>query len=71
MADSGLLFLLLLFAIWIYIWLPASMASRRGRSAIGWVLLSLIFSPLLSIIALLVLGRTVEATLADMEKRRS
>jgi hypothetical protein len=33
------------------------MASNRGRSALIWVLVSLVFSPLLAIFLLLVLGR--------------
>jgi hypothetical protein len=46
----------MIFVIWLYIVVPAQMAGRRDRSAIGWVLISLIFSPLAAIIALLVLG---------------
>jgi hypothetical protein len=52
--------LILLFAVfvvvWFYIVLPARMASRRGRSAFGWVLVSLICSPLLAMFLLLVMG---------------
>lgn len=42
--------------VWFYIFLPAGMAERRNRSQIGWVLISLFFSPIIAIIALLVLG---------------
>ncbi|WP_165899106.1 hypothetical protein [Rhodovulum steppense] len=58
-------------ALWLYILLPASMATDRGRSAVGWVCLTLIFSPFLTIIALLVLGPTVETTLARFREEES
>ena len=54
--EPILLLFALIFGVWLYIFLPAKMAERRGRSAIGWVLISLIFSPLIAIIALWVLG---------------
>lgn len=57
--------LMLGFVFWLYIWLPASMAEKRGRSAFGWVFLTFIFSPFITIIALLVLGSTFENTLAE------
>lgn len=46
----------IIFVIWLYIVVPAQMAGRRDRSTVGWVLISLIFSPIVAIIALLVLG---------------
>lgn len=46
----------MIFVFWLYIIVPAKMAERRGRSTIGWVLISLIFSPFIAIIALWVLG---------------
>ncbi len=58
--------LLLCFLGWLYILLPAEMAEERGRSALGWVLITIIFSPFVSIIALLVLGPTVETVLAKI-----
>lgn len=42
--------------LWIYILLPAGMATKRGRSAFGWVVLSLLFSPVLACLLLLLLG---------------
>jgi hypothetical protein len=45
-----------LFAFWLYILLPANMAAARGRSAFGWVLLSLLFSPILACLLLMLLG---------------
>jgi hypothetical protein len=48
--------LVLPFAGWLYIFLPAWVAEERGRSAFWWVLLSIIISPFFSIIALLILG---------------
>ncbi|MGA0543244.1 hypothetical protein [Neotabrizicola sp. VNH66] len=44
------------FTLWLFILLPARMAEARGRSAIAWVLLSLIFSPFFSIFFLWLLG---------------
>lgn len=54
----GLLLLLaaLWFVLWLYILLPARMAEARGRSAVVWVLLSLLFSPLFAIFFLWLLG---------------
>jgi hypothetical protein len=54
--EPIILLLALIFGVWLYIFVPAKMAERRGRSAFGWVLISLIFSPLIAIIALWVLG---------------
>ena len=60
-ATSGFLGIILaLFAlyvvVWFYILLPARMAEKCGRSAFGWVILSLIFSPILACILLWLLG---------------
>ena len=49
-------FAVLAFAVWIYILLPAEMAGNRGRSKLGWVLISLFFSPVIAVVGLLVLG---------------
>jgi uncharacterized BrkB/YihY/UPF0761 family membrane protein len=58
---EGLFFLIfglvaLYFVLWIYILLPARMAEARGRSALGWVLLSILFSPILACLLLWLLG---------------
>lgn len=55
---SEILLTLLFFAFFFgfCIFLPASMARTRGRSAVLWVLVSLFLSPLLAILLLLVLG---------------
>lgn len=53
--------LLLLFIITIVVVLlvvPVKMANRRGRSAIVWFLFSLLFSPFLAMLFLLLLGET-------------
>ena len=60
-ATSGFLGIMLgLFAlylvVWFYILLPARMAESRGRSVFGWVLLSLVFSPILACLLLWLLG---------------
>ena len=46
----------LYIVLWIYILLPAGMATKRGRSAFGWAVLSLLFSPILACLLLLLLG---------------
>ncbi len=59
---------LLVFVVWLYIFLPMEMAEERGRSAGGWLLLTLITSPVFTIIALMVLGPTYEHLLAQKEE---
>ena len=55
---SMLLGLVALYVVvWILILLPAGMATSRGRSAFGWVLVSLLFSPILACLLLLLLGQ--------------
>ena len=54
--DGIVILLVIVFAFWLYIVLPWQMAERRDRSPVGWVLISIIFSPIVAIIALLVLG---------------
>lgn len=48
--------------IWIFILLPAGMAERRGRSQFGWVVLSLLFSPILACLLLALLGNNPNQT---------
>ena len=59
MTDAALIIvsvaiLVVLWLFWIHI--PATMARNRGRSALGWVLLAWVLSPLWIIIILLILG---------------
>ena len=56
----------LILTLWLYIFLPASMARKRGRSVIGWVLLFWIISPLWGIIILLVLGDSKQKIREDI-----
>lgn len=44
------------FAVWIVIYVPATMAINRDRSAVLWVIVSLLITPLLSILLLWILG---------------
>jgi len=46
--------------VWLFIFLPASMAERRNRSIFIWVLISLVGSPLLAVLLLLALGDAPE-----------
>ncbi len=48
--------LALYFVVWVYILLPAGMAERRNRSQFLWVLVSLIGSPILACLLLLLFG---------------
>lgn len=57
-----------LLALWLYIFLPVSMAKKRGRSALGWVLLFLIISPLWGVILLLILGNKKRRTVKNIAK---
>jgi hypothetical protein len=46
----------LFFAYWIYIGITRRMAKNRHRDPLGWILLSLFVSPLLTWIILLIAG---------------
>lgn len=46
----------LYFSLWLFILLPARMAEARGRSSLGWILVSIFFSPFLAIFLLWLLG---------------
>jgi hypothetical protein len=48
--------MVLFVSFWLCILIPAEMAKGRNRSAIVWVLVSLLFSPILAIILLWALG---------------
>jgi len=48
-------------AIWLVFIVPADMAKAHGRSALGWVLVSVCFSPFGAIILLYLLGDAPEA----------
>ena len=56
--------LVVLWLFWIHI--PANMARNRGRSALGWVLLAWVLSPLWIIIILLILGDSKEKLSKDI-----
>ena len=50
----------LLFLWYFWVRLPAQMARKRGRSALGWVLLFWFLSPIWGAILLLVVGDSWE-----------
>lgn len=54
--------LVLAGAVYIFIILPMNMAKTRDRNPFGWVLISLLASPLVAIIGLLVLGRALPSS---------
>lgn len=59
MGDAGsilFVFMAIFLVVWLYIILPAQMAGTRNRSAVIWVLISFVGSPLLAILLLLALG---------------
>jgi len=51
-----LYFLLIAFTVWLFILLPAQMASNRNRHPFIWVLISLLGTPILAILRLMALG---------------
>lgn len=59
----GVLVLIGIFLIYVY--LPVSMAKKRGRSRLGWTLIFWFTTPLIGIIALLVAGDSQEKILAE------
>ena len=56
----------LILILWLYVLPPAKMARKRGRSAIGWVLLFWIISPLWGIIVLFALGDSKQKIREDI-----
>jgi len=56
LASLFLSLIVLIFVIWFWIFLPLQMANRRNRSAVIWLLISILFSPILAILLLLALG---------------
>ncbi len=46
----------LAFVIWLWIIVPMNMAQNRNRSALIWVLIAIVGSPLLAILLLYALG---------------
>ena len=56
--------------ILLCIYLPAKLAKNRGRSALGWVLLSYIITPFLACILLLIVGNSTEKILRDMQQEK-
>lgn len=56
MEEIFLVALVLLLFFCCYIYLPVKMAKKRGRSAVGWVLVFFIISPLWGSIVLGILG---------------
>ena len=66
----GLIALVGLFVLWfLWVRLPAQMARERGRSALGWVLLTWMLTPLWTIILLLILGDSDEKIAEDVIRR--
>lgn len=61
MAETIILLLVGLLALWFVLWLfillPANMATDRNRSVFVWVLISLFGSPILAILLLIALGK--------------
>ena len=73
MTETGLLVLIAVIAIFIlwlfWIRIPAQMARKRGRSALGWVLLTWLLSPLWIIVLLLIAGDSQEKVTKDIVDR--
>ena len=52
--------------LWLYVFLPISMARKRERSKLGWMLIFWITSPLLGIILLCILGDSKQKIRRDI-----
>ena len=66
-AASIIVLVTILVVLWLFwIHIPASMARNRDRSALGWVLLAWVLTPLWVIIILLVLGDSKEKLSKDI-----
>lgn len=65
-ASLTALIIALSIVLGLYIFLPAKMARNRGRSAIGWVLLFWIVSPIWGIIFLLIIGDSKQKIRKDI-----
>lgn len=66
-AASIIVLVTIVVVLWLFwIHIPASMARNRGRSALGWVLLAWVLSPLWIIIILLILGDSKEKLSKDI-----
>ena len=73
MSDSATLIMLIFILIILYIFwihIPAKMARKRGRSALGWVLLTWILQPLWTIILLAILGDSSDKIRDDIRNER-
>jgi Na+/melibiose symporter-like transporter len=60
--------LIAIFIIGVIFYFPVSMAKSRGRSKIGWFFLSFIFTPILTMIILFLLGDTKEMRLKKIQE---
>ena len=73
MTETGIIVLIALvglFVLWLFwVRIPAQMARERGRSALGWVLLTWMLTPLWTIILLLILGDSDEKIAEDVIRR--
>ena len=73
MTETGLIVFgsiaALLFLWFFWVRLPAQMARKRGRSALGWVLLTWILSPIWTVILLLIVGDSNEKVARDLADR--
>lgn len=66
-AASIIVLVTIVVVLWLFwIHIPASMARNRGRSALVWVLLAWVLSPLWIIIILLILGDSKEKLSKDI-----
>ena len=73
MTETGLIVFLAIaavFVLWLFwVRIPAQMARKRGRSALGWVLLTWVLSPIWTIILLLIAGDSSEKIAREMAER--
>lgn len=67
--DILFILLLLLPGILFYLWIPGRMASKRGRSSLGWIFLTFFTTPVTTILLLLVLGDSDDKIREDILKQ--
>lgn len=74
MTETGLIVfgaIVAVVVLWLFwVRIPAQMARSRGRSALGWVLLTWMLTPVWTIILLLIVGDSSEKIAKDLADRR-
>lgn len=62
LAVIALTIVVLAFLIWVTFFVPYKMARKRNRNAFGWIMVSFLVNPLVSILVLLAIGEAEDKT---------